>query len=305
LAAPLKQRRITALWLRRLQEERGYRGLCHDQNLPPEVAWMVFFRQLAPVMIMVLMSPWSSFASNFLPPARKAKTAGDAKISALISTLKEDPDETKRIHAAIELRTVDPKTNPDAIEGLMEALKTDKKPSVRAEAANSLGRIRGGQDFAGPALEEALVSDGSMRVRLQARSALMGLYLSGYRSANGRSLPKPEESSGDLEKLVEAPARLEAKSSLPPDRVSSKMAPGKETSLNERFGFKVIPSWMSRREPGPSDMQAKTGDSKWWTPRIPTLPNILGKSPKDTKEAELDVDEETEKPVKGPKDKPQ
>lgn len=169
---------------------------------------MAWITRLAILITLITLTPLVP-AAGFLPPSRKVKTPDDTKISAWISVLLEDPDETKRINAAIELRNIDPKNHPDAIEALMEALKSDKRPSVRAEAANSLGRIRGGQDLAGPVLEEALANDGSMRVRLQARSALMGLYLSGYRSASGKSIPKAEETQEKAAGLGKTGGRTE------------------------------------------------------------------------------------------------
>jgi hypothetical protein len=267
---------------------------------------MAWITRLAILITLITLTPLVP-AAGFLPPSRKVKTPDDTKISAWISVLLEDPDETKRINAAIELRNIDPKNHPDAIEALMEALKSDKRPSVRAEAANSLGRIRGGQDLAGPVLEEALANDGSMRVRLQARSALMGLYLSGYRSASGKSIPKAEETqekAAGLEKLVEEPNRLEASVPSLPDRVTPRTVPAKETSASERLGFRVIPSWMGRKDPVPVESASKTGDAKWWSPRIPVFPSILGKTNKETKDKETTEEPESARTDKKLTEKP-
>jgi len=103
------------------------------------------------------------------------------RVSQLIVTVKTDSDESKREHAARELREFDPQTNPDLINVLVDVLQNDPKPSVRAEAAQSLGKLRPIAQTAGWALEEA-AKDSSLRVRLQARSALMSYRISGYRS---------------------------------------------------------------------------------------------------------------------------
>lgn len=267
---------------------------------------MAWITRLAILITLTTLPPLVP-AAGFLPPSRKVKTSDDTKISAWISILLEDPDETKRVNAAIELRNTDPKNHPDAIEALMEALKSDKRPSVRAEAANSLGRIRGGQDLAGPVLEEALSSDGSMRVRLQARSALMGLYLSGYRSTNGKAIPKAEETqekAAGLEKLVEEPSRLEASVPSLPDRVTPRPTNAKETSTSERLGFRVIPPWMARKDPVPVESASKTGDSKWWSPRIPVFPTILGKTNKEVKDKEKTEEKDSAKTDKKVPEKP-
>jgi hypothetical protein len=64
---------------------------------------------------------------------------------------------------------------------LIEVLLTDKKPGVRAEAAQTLGRLRPVSQQVGQALEQARDKDPSMRVRMQARSSLLNYHWSGYR----------------------------------------------------------------------------------------------------------------------------
>lgn len=282
-----EQSQIPAMIRGRLQDERGFRGQFPGISPACEVARMT--RLYLATMLTVGVSGPALFGAGFLPPVFKSKTPDESKIHLLIETLKHDPDEAKRAGAAGELRSIDSSTHPEAMEALIEAAKNDKKPGVRAEAVSSLSRIRGGQDLVGPVLEEALANDGSMRVRLQARSALMGLYLSGYRPTSGRPATiKPEEEAippGTLEKVIEDPSRLEAKSPLPPDRVTPRSAPGKETNSSERFGFRVIPSWINRKEIAPSSPVSQSGDGKWWTPRIPQLPGFLGKPNKENKEA--------------------
>ncbi len=121
-------------------------------------------------------------ATPSLPPAQQ--------VTNLIKQLKEDGDENKRLAAIEELRGMDATAHPEMIGPLMEALFNDKKPSVRAEAAYTLGRVRPVQSGIGQALEYARDNDASMRVRLQARGTLLGYYIGGYRSGQEES-PSP------------------------------------------------------------------------------------------------------------------
>lgn len=286
----------------RLQDEREFREKFHGFRPASEVARMPRF-YLAALLSLGIHGP-ASLGAGFLPPVFKSKSPDESKISLLIETLRQDPDEAKRASAANELRSFDAASHPEALEALIEAAKNDKKPGVRAEAVNSLSRLRGGHELAGPVLEEALANDGSMRVRLQARSGLMGLYLSGYRPASGRQATlKPEEGAtptGSLEKLTEGPPRQDAISQAQPDRVTPRAVSGKETSGSDRFGFRMIPSWTNRKESAPSAPVSQPGDSKWWTPRVPVLPGLLGKpsgrEPKETEKATDPQTVQTDKP---------
>jgi HEAT repeat protein len=104
------------------------------------------------------------------------------RVPELLAQVKSDGDESKRAAAAQELRQYDPAQFPMIVPVLVEVMLTDSKPVVRAEAAQSLGKIRPISQQAGMALEQALNSDASMRVRLQARSSLLQYHWSGYRS---------------------------------------------------------------------------------------------------------------------------
>jgi hypothetical protein len=104
------------------------------------------------------------------------------RVPELVNILKSDRDDDHRARAAEELRQYDPVAFPNIIPTLVDALQTDKKPTVRSEAAASLGKLRPISDSAGQALEQALANDTSMRVRMQARSALLGYHWAGYRT---------------------------------------------------------------------------------------------------------------------------
>jgi len=114
---------------------------------------------------------------------RHAKVNPAQRVPELIVQVKNDKNESKRESAARELRDYDPTANPDIVPVLVDVLQNDATPSVRAEAAQSLGKLRPVSQIAGWALEEAL-KDSSIRVRLQARSSLISYRLSGYHSDN-------------------------------------------------------------------------------------------------------------------------
>ncbi len=134
------------------------------------------------------------------------------RVPELIGILKTDGDEDKRADAVSELRQFDTAAFPMIVPILIEALANDKKPSVRAEAAISLSKIRPVSPFVGQALENSVSKDASMRVRIQARSSLLQYNLAGYRSA-----PKNIESaiqSGE-------PPLLDTPTIIPPLPVSN------------------------------------------------------------------------------------
>lgn len=110
---------------------------------------------------------------------KKQKIVPSERVPELLSILKNDGDETKRLEAAEELRQYDPVAFPQIFPALMEALHADPKPSVRAEAAQSLGKLRPVSMIVRQALEHARDKDSSMRVRLQARSSLLSYYWAG------------------------------------------------------------------------------------------------------------------------------
>jgi hypothetical protein len=113
---------------------------------------------------------------------KKTKPNPSERVPELIVIVKTDTDESKRAAAAKELRQYDPAAFKDIVPVLIDVLMNDAKPSVRAEAADSLGDIRPVTKEAGWALEEARQKDASMRVRLAARYSLMQYHWHGYES---------------------------------------------------------------------------------------------------------------------------
>jgi hypothetical protein len=117
----------------------------------------------------------------------KHKKNPNERVPQLIAAVKGDTDEGKREDAAKELRDYDSKAFPEIVPVLIDVLQHDAKPGVRAEAAQSLSKLRPVSQEVGSALEEA-TKDNSIRVRWQARSGLMAYRIAGYRSE-----PKPDE----------------------------------------------------------------------------------------------------------------
>jgi hypothetical protein len=124
------------------------------------------------------------------------------RVPQLVVTVKADPDEDKRAAAVKELREYDPNAFKDIIPVLIDVLQHDAKPSVRAEAATSLSKLRPVSQEVGWALEEA-TKDPSIRVRFTARNVLMSYRISGYRSnpKPDTNPPAPLQSSGHLRNL--------------------------------------------------------------------------------------------------------
>jgi hypothetical protein len=112
---------------------------------------------------------------------RHAKVNPAQRVPELVVAVKTDSNESKRESAARELRDYDPAANPDIVPVLIDVLQHDQSAGVRAEAAQSLGKLRPVTQIAGMALEEAL-KDPSLRVRLQARTSLVSYRLSGFRN---------------------------------------------------------------------------------------------------------------------------
>jgi hypothetical protein len=163
--------------------------------------------------------------------SKRAPATPDKRVPELLYIVKADPDESKRAAAAAELRDYDAKKFPDMMLVLLDVLQNDTKPSVRREAAISLGRLRPISAAAGQALQKAAAKDPSLRVRVQAWSSLKLYQLNGY---NGRmrepalpkpgpALPKPEPATAKLQPAMPTPQPGTAK--LQPARTTTKEPP--------------------------------------------------------------------------------
>jgi hypothetical protein len=120
----------------------------------------------------------------------------DKRVPELISILRGDPDEAKRIAAACELREYDPHAYPEIVPVLLDVLDNDTRPGVRREAAASLGRIRPIETSTAVALQKAASHDPSLRVRIQAWCSLQTYHFSPHTT-------RPKDASA---KVTTAPA---------------------------------------------------------------------------------------------------
>jgi hypothetical protein len=145
-------------------------------------------RRLVLVVLVLVTLPVAASA-GIIFGKKGAKPSPQERVPELIRIVQTDGDENKRAGACEELRDYDPAQFPDIVPALVEALLNDKKAGVRAEAAHSLGKIRPVSQMAGRALEKALADDSSMRVRVQARSALLSYHWAGYHSAGKKEEP--------------------------------------------------------------------------------------------------------------------
>jgi hypothetical protein len=147
-------------------------------------------------LVLVVLAGTSLSARAGILFGKKLKPKAVDRVPVLIATLRSDPEERRRAAAAQELRDYDPVAYQEIVPALIEALQHDPKEKVRSEAVQSLARLRPISQAAGMAIEQAVSSDTALRVRLQARSALLQYHVSGYREPkNGYREPKKEEMS--------------------------------------------------------------------------------------------------------------
>jgi hypothetical protein len=114
----------------------------------------------------------------------KKKEEPVVKSKQLADLLRTDPDEKKRIAAAIELRETDAKQINDVLPILVASLKQDPSAAVRATVAETLGKIKPVTPAIGVALESSGQNDPSEAVRKAAQSAVWTYQASGYRPSN-------------------------------------------------------------------------------------------------------------------------
>lgn len=125
---------------------------------------------------------------------RKPKPNPNERVVQLIAAIRTEADDHRRAAAAEELRGFDAAKFPEIAPVLLDCALHDKAAGVRAEAVHGLGKIRPISQQVGYALEQIIANDSSVRVQMQARSALLSYRISGYRSQkNGKPplLPGP------------------------------------------------------------------------------------------------------------------
>jgi hypothetical protein len=158
---------------------------------------------------------------------KKARPVPAQRVPELILILKTESDERKRAQAAEELREYDAKSYSEIVPVLADVLHNDKNAHVRLEALNSLARLRPVSQPAGLALEHAAANDESLRIRLQAKSALLKYHIAGYSASNKNEpsvfqptmqeppLVNPASSSQTIPASVGAPPITGPKLSMP------------------------------------------------------------------------------------------
>jgi hypothetical protein len=135
--------------------------------------------------------------------------AGDKKpltperVGQLLTILRSDLNEENRTHAAEELGKVDGSRYPEIIPLLIETMRSDPKPAVRAEVVDALAKIRPISKEAGKALDAAK-EDGSFKVRWHARTAARVYHSAGYQeqekkvaSTSPKAMPSANRSSSE------------------------------------------------------------------------------------------------------------
>jgi hypothetical protein len=156
------------------------------------------------VPVVVLTVALRTQAAPLLNPAPPRPDPNQV-VPLLIVTIKTEQDERKRIEAATALRNFDPNAFPDIVPILVDVLQSDPKMGVRYEAANSLAKIRPVSRLAGQALERAASKDDSLRVRLLARTSLLGYRLAGY----SNNMKDSTSGLGQAPAIVEGTTRSE------------------------------------------------------------------------------------------------
>jgi len=160
------------------------------------------------------------------------------RVPELLGIVKNDQDEHKRSSAAEELRQYDTAAFPDIVPTLIDVLLHDAKPGVRAQAAETLGKLRPVSPQVGIALEQAQTQDAAMRVRLQARYTLLHYHWSGYHTPTVKKGDGP--SLGTNETSL-APVAAVPSSASPSTPRLTPVPTGKPIAETPRIPFTPIP----------------------------------------------------------------
>jgi hypothetical protein len=236
------------------------------------------------LLALPLLAALPALASAGLFFGKKATKPDPAtRVPELIVTVKTDGDENKRAAAAEELRQYDPASQPDIIPVLIDVLLHDAKPSVRAEAAQSLGKMRPINQQAGWALEQAVSNDSSMRVRVQARSALLLYHMSGYHGTKTDEPPAENAATKNKEPAPTGPLPPAVKTTTappppPPQHPANKgrLAPTPVQPAGVPGQSAEPPLAPEIPDPGPAKPMSSVAPQ---TPLVPTEAPALQKAP--------------------------
>lgn len=177
---------------------------------------------------------------------KKPKGNEAERVAELLGALKDNPSATKRTEAAEELRNFDGKEFPEVVPALIDALQKDSSSSVRAQSAESLGKLKPASHEAAQALDHAVEQDKSFMVRFKARTARLGYRVPQEKTPPGTTpikVPPPDE-NGRLKPVPLPPTDdgMATKPLPPPDEKDhvtlkpkvvgdGKNAPAEETAL--------------------------------------------------------------------------
>lgn len=191
-----------------------------------------------------------------VPPAQR--------VVQLITAVRSETDERKRTEAVEELRNFDTKAYPEIVPVLVDAAKSDPKASVRAEAVNSLVRIRPVSVIAGQAIDHAANHDESWWNRRSAQAALMRYRLAGY-SPPPAPLPPPATAKAAPNAKTSTPA---VAPNLPPQSQEPPLAEAPDVLYFDQNGRPI---------PAPKNLQGPIVPAPGRTPTatIPSNPGLL------------------------------
>lgn len=130
---------------------------------------------------------WSPAVAGFFF-TRTPKPSPAEQIPKLVTTLKSDQAERKRADAAEGLGDFDLAPFPEAVDALVQALRTDVSAAVRGQALHSLSRLKAPPKHVVAAVEQCKTSDASIRLRAHAQRLWMSYQLHGL-------TPKPDETA--------------------------------------------------------------------------------------------------------------
>lgn len=136
------------------------------------------------LLVLVLGSLPAAAPAVEMPALFGRKRPDTTRVRFLAELLRTETDEKKCKAAVAELADADPRAHPDVIPALIAAMKKDAA-TVRAAAAEVIGKFKTTFPLAGSALEKAAETDPDPAVRSAAKQALWDYHLNGYRSTKG------------------------------------------------------------------------------------------------------------------------
>ena len=181
------------------------------------VSTVTGMRILLLVMTVLAVLPGPGKADGDGRSPRRPRLIDAVRIRQLAEILRSDPDERRRWAAMQELGNADPRVHPDVMPSLIAALRGNAA-SIRASAAEIIGRFHTVFPLAGAALENAAETDPSPVVRQAAKQSLWEYHLNGFKSVRGTELFLTQTVEPPIAK-PELPRQPSAVAPLPPPPV--------------------------------------------------------------------------------------